>query len=190
MRRAGRPLINDRLLLIRGNFNAISSGINGGWRDVEALFNYTVDDDFEKYDPKEYLEKIANNLGLRSYFGLLTSVPMDKLAISECGEVTAFVTAGVKNPNRGTINIIVVIDAFPSDGAMVNAIITATEAKSHTLFEMGFDFTGTNTDAVIVARTGGKYYEYGGPASDLGRKIWMAVKEGVRESLSKWFDIL
>jgi len=187
MRRVGQLLINERLLLIRGSFNAISSGINGGWRDVEALFNYTVDEDFEKYDPKDYLERIAKNLGLRSYFGLLTSVPMEKLAVAEFEDVKAFVTAGVKNPNEfGTINIILLIDAFPSDGALVNAIITATEAKSRALLEMGFNFTGTNTDAIIVARTGGRYYEYGGPASDLGRKIWIAVKKGVKESLSKW----
>lgn len=187
MRRAGQLLIDDRLLLIRGHFNAISSGINGGWRDVEAIFNYTVDDDFEKYDPKEYLERVAGNLGLRRYFGLLTSVPMDKLAITECDDVKAFVTAGVKNPNKfGTINIILLIEASPSDGALVNAIITATEAKSQALLEMGFDFTGTNTDAIVVARTRGRYYEYGGPASDLGRKIWVAVKRGVKESLSKW----
>ncbi len=179
---------DERLLLIEGKFNALSSGINGGWRDVDAIFNYSVDEDFEKYDAKEYLEKVACKLNLRRYFGLLTSVPMDKLAISRCDEVTAFVTAGVKNPNEriGTINIIIVLNAAISDGAMVNSVITATEAKTHTLIEMGYNFTGTNTDAIVVARTNGRYYEYAGPASELGRKIWVAVKKGVRDSLSKW----
>ncbi len=179
---------DNRLLLIEGKFNAISSGINGGWRNVDAIFNYSVDEDFERYDAKEYLERIASKLNLKRYFGLLTSVPMDKLAIAVCDDVTAFVTAGVKNPNEkiGTINIIIVLNAAISDGAMINSVITATEAKAHTLIEMGYNFTGTNTDAIVVARTNGKYYEYAGPASELGRRIWKAVKKGIRESLSKW----
>ena len=74
-----------------------------------------------------------------------------------------------------------------SDGAMVNSIITATEAKSVALLKSGLKFTGTSTDAIIVAKTGkGRYYEYAGYASELGKKIWMAVKKAVIESLSKW----
>ena len=69
---------------------------------------------------------------------------------------------------------------------MINAVITATEAKSAALFELGHTFTGTNTDAVVVARTGGEYYEYAGPASEIGSRIWDAVKRGVKESLAKW----
>ncbi|MBE8538919.1 adenosylcobinamide amidohydrolase [Geoglobus acetivorans] len=183
-----RYRIDDDTLIVEGKFDAISSGLKGGWKEVGSIFNHTVSDDFCDSDPIHYLETVAERLGLKNYFGLLTSVPMDKLAIVKKDEVTAFVTAGVKNPNEviGTINIILIIDAGPSDGAMVNAIITATEAKSHTLLEMGYSFTGTNTDAVVVARTGGRYYEYAGPASDLGSKIWYCVKRGVSESLGRW----
>ena len=175
-------------LLIEGKFNALSSGLNGGWKDVEHIFNHTVPENFDDLDPIDYLESVAEKLSASSYFGLLTSVPMDKLAVVREDEVTAFVTAGVKNPNEsiGTINTILVIDANPSDGAMVNAVITSTEAKTAALLELGHNFTGTNTDAVIVARTSGKYYEYAGPASELGKKIWYVVKKGVKESLSKW----
>ncbi|AKG90993.1 adenosylcobinamide hydrolase [Geoglobus ahangari] len=186
-------IIRDALV-VEGEFNALSSGLLGGWRDVKAIFNHTVSDDFERYDPVEYLRGVASELGFRDdeYFGLLTSVPMDKLAVVSADEVTAFITAGVKNPNEplktpGTINIILVIDADVSDGGMVNAVITATEAKSAALFELGHRFTGTNTDAIVVARTGkGRKYKYSGPASELGRKIWRAVKNGVKESLGKW----
>jgi len=126
---------------------------------------------------------------MKNYFGLLTAVPMDKLAVVRVEDVTAFVTAGVGNPNEkiGTINIILVVDGDMSDGAMVNSIITATEAKSVALLKSGLKFTGTSTDAIIVAKTErGRYYEYAGYASELGRKIWIAVKRAVIESLSKW----
>ncbi|AIY90884.1 adenosylcobinamide amidohydrolase [Geoglobus acetivorans] len=183
-----RYRVEDNTLIVEGKFDALSSGLKGGWKKVSSIFNHTVSDDFLDSDPVHYLETVAKRLGLKNYFGLLTSVPMEKLAIVKKDEVTAFVTAGVKNPNEviGTINIILIIDAEPSDGAMVNTIITATEAKSHALLEMGYGFTGTNTDAAVVARTGGRYYEYAGPASDLGSKIWYCVKRGVLKSLSKW----
>ncbi len=187
--------IEEDTLIIEGSFNAISSGLLGGWKDVEHIFNHTVVEGFDRLDPVEYLRGVAERFELRDYFGLLTSVPMDKLSVVRSGEVTAFITAGVKNPNEriqvrkvgaGTINIILVVDADLSDGGMVNAVITATEAKSAALIELGHSFTGTNTDAVVVARTGGEYYEYAGPASELGSRIWHAVKKGVRESLEKW----
>jgi adenosylcobinamide hydrolase len=180
-------------LIIEGPFNALSSGLLGGWKDVEHIFNHTVVEHFDRLDPVEYLKGVAERFEMKSYFGLLTSVPIDKLSVVKSGEVTAFVTAGVKNPNQevkadriGTINIILIVDADLSDGGMINAVITATEAKSAALFELGHNFTGTSTDAVVVARTGGKYYEYAGPASELGSRIWYAVKKGVKESLSRW----
>jgi len=182
-----RYRIEDNTLIVEGSFEALSSGLLGGWRRVEHIFNHTVRD-FDYTNPVAYLKRVAERFGMRNYFGLLTSVPMDKLAVVSEGEVTAFVTAGVINHNEkiGTINIIVVVEAEISDGGMVNAVITATEAKSTALLECGHRFTGTNTDAVVIAKTGGEYYEYAGPASELGSKIWRAVKGAVKESLGKW----
>ncbi len=183
-----RYRVEEDTLIVEGNFDALSSGLLGGRKKVEHIFNHTVGKDFDYTDPIAYLKKVASKFGMRNYFGLLTSVPMDKLAIARVGEVTAFVTAGVINHNEkiGTINTIVVIEADVSEGGMVNAVITATEAKSTALLEEGHRFTGTTTDAVIIAKTGGRYYEYAGPASELGSKIWRAVKTAVKESLRKW----
>jgi adenosylcobinamide hydrolase len=180
----------DETLIIEGDFFALSSGLLGGWRQVEHLFNHTVKD-HELKDPVSYLKSVAERFGMKNYFGLLTAVPMDKLAIVEVEDVTAFVTAGVRNPNEriGTINVIVIVEGDMPDGAMVNAVITATEAKSMALLKSGLNFTGTCTDAVIIAKTGyGRFYEYAGYASELGRKIWTAVKNAVKDSLSKWGD--
>ena len=187
-----RSYVVDETLIVEGKFNAISSGLLGGWREVDFLFNHTVRDfDFE--NPVDYLKQVAEKYEMKDFFGLLTSVPMDKLAIERFEDVTVFVTAGVKNPNEkieakiGTINIIVVLDGKISDGGMVNAVITATEAKAKSLIEQGFNFTGTTTDAVIIATTNvGKYYEYAGPISTLGKKIWISVGKAVKKSLSKW----
>jgi len=181
--------VDANILIVAGDFFGISTGLCGGWKKVKFAFNHTVDNTFFRTDPVKYLRNVAKLYSLRSYFGLLTSVQMDKLSIKCSEEVTAFVTAGVKNPNEkiGTINIIAVLDCRISRSAMLNAIITATEAKTKALIESGYKFTGTNTDAVVLLCTQkGRYCRYAGPASDLGRHIWKAVSRAVKESLNKW----
>ena len=197
--------VQDKTLIIHGRFSALSSGVAGGWRNVDYLFNHTVEEDFERWHPAEYLKSIAERYSMKRYFGLLTSVPMEKLAVVSVDDVTVFATAGVENPNEslnvtkvtpvgskttlGTVNKIIVVESGMSDAAMVNAVITATEAKTSVLLELGYNFTGTSTDAVIVARElsnrSERYYEYAGPASVLGRKIWRAVRDAVRTSLQR-----
>ncbi|WP_456475209.1 adenosylcobinamide amidohydrolase [Candidatus Pyrohabitans sp.] len=174
-------------LIIEGRFYALSSGLLGGSGRVRYLFNHRVEED-ELGEPVAYLKSVAERFGMSSYFGLLTSVSMDKLSVVEEGDVVVFATAGVENHNRkiGTINIILVLEGDMPAGAMVNGVITATEAKSVALLESGLNFTGTSTDAVIVAKTGrGRYYEYSGPASELGSRVWKAVGEAVKNSLMK-----
>lgn len=181
--------LDESTLIISGNFFGVSTGLLGGWKKVRYAFNHTVDDDFLHSKPNEYLRRVAKRYGLRSYFGLLTSVPMDKLSITGEKDVTAFVTAGVQNPNEeiGTINIIAVFECRLSRGAMLNAIITATEAKTKALIEAGYSFTGTNTDAVVVLCTQrGKHHRYAGPASEAGRILFKAVSSAVKRSLAKW----
>ncbi len=181
--------VSDDTLIVSGNFFGVSTGLLGGWKKVRYAFNHTVSSGDELIDPVAYLRNVAKRYGLRRYFGLLTAVPMDKLCITECGSVLTFATAGVLNPNEriGTINVIVVVDARMSRAAMLNAIITVTEAKSNALLTMGYDFTGTNTDAVIVLSTcRGRYHRYSGPASDIGREIWHSVRDAVLGSVKKW----
>ncbi|WP_168188624.1 adenosylcobinamide amidohydrolase [Thermoflavimicrobium daqui] len=93
------------------------------------------------------------------------------------------------NPLPGTINIIIVIDGSLTSYAMVNAIITATEAKSAALQDLGVKdqdghlATGTNTDAIVIASTQqsiGRYlHEYTGILSPLGSAIGELVYQTV-----------
>ncbi|MCU6434651.1 adenosylcobinamide amidohydrolase [Undibacterium sp. Jales W-56] len=116
--------------------------------------------------------------------------------------VGAVVTAGVGNATcagitrpwhaskPGTINIILLLDTKLTRAAMVNAIITATEAKCAVLYAMdirtpdGELATGTSTDTVTVATTGhGTTQSYAGPATLLGWLIAKAVRQAVEQSL-------
>ena len=69
---------------------------------------------------------------------------------------------------------------------MVNAVITATEAKTMTLTEwdvrtpQGDPASGTSTDAVVVACTGrGTGLSYAGPATTVGWLVARTVRAAI-----------
>ncbi|MDR1871317.1 MAG: adenosylcobinamide amidohydrolase [Deltaproteobacteria bacterium] len=120
--------------------------------------------------------------------------------------VTTLITAGVEgNAIRagsdvgayfepGTINIIVLTNRHLSPGAMANAIIYVTEAKTAALWEMDIrsvqtglenPATGTGTDTVIVVSGEGKSVNYSGGHTKIGQLIAEAVKAGVTEAILK-----
>ncbi|MFF4778427.1 adenosylcobinamide amidohydrolase [Microtetraspora fusca] len=75
-------------------------------------------------------------------------------------------------PAPGTINIIVAVPVAFTDAALVNAVMTVTEAKTQALIEAGFPGTGTASDAVCVAvRDAGTHQGTGG-GSGVGRATW------------------
>ncbi len=91
-------------------------------------------------------------------------------------------------PGPGTINIILLVDGALSPAAMVNAVITATEAKTMTLGAWdvktpdGDAASGTSTDTVVVACTGrGEQSRYAGPATPVG---WLAAR-AVRTAMGR-----
>lgn len=83
------------------------------------------------------------------------------------------------------------IDGKMTRAAMVNAVITATEAKVALLTERnmrtaeGFHATGTSTDSIVIACTNrGEPIPYVGPATRVG----FLIGKCVRESLSLALD--
>lgn len=191
--------VKDRTLIIKGDFEAVSTGLNGGRTRVNYLFNKQVPRTFNPPSPQEFIKEEALKLGIEeTHFGLLTAVNMEYLQIIEDEYLTAFITAGVSNGSEfrakiGTINIILVSKARLSETALLGAIITATEAKGLALLEKGYTFLGTNTDAVIVAYETGsepgtenekkQEIPYAGSSTEFGKKITEAVIKGVKSGL-------
>jgi adenosylcobinamide hydrolase len=180
----------EHTLFLRGDFVAASTGVGGGIGRVSTLFNHTVPKNFDHADPRKYMTLLAAEYGYSpEFYGLLTAVEMKSLCIFHYDFVTVFITAGVSNPNPegpNTINMIVYSSQGLSEGALLETIITATEAKAHALREMGFSFTGTTTDAVIVAYEGQEIvHEYAGTFTELGRRVYRAVSYGVQEALKR-----
>ncbi|MBI5952067.1 MAG: adenosylcobinamide amidohydrolase [Chloroflexi bacterium] len=187
--------------------NVLSSAIvGGGFRRASHILNAHVDKDYNSTNSKADLRALARSCGIEnSFVGLLTAVYLRKARLTFFEEdglsVGALITAGVGNaasagitqpyrPRAGTINIILLLDANLSRSAMLNAFITATEAKTAVIQSRnirtpaGDLATGTSTDTVTIATTGkGKLQNYAGSVTVLGWLIARAVRQALSESL-------
>ncbi|ASJ10674.1 adenosylcobinamide amidohydrolase [Thermococcus sp. P6] len=133
---------------------------------------------------------------LENFVGFMTAAKVREiLSTARSGSVTAYVTAGITNPaiageepppwKPGTINMAIVIEDGLTVGAMANAIMTATEAKTYTLLKLGYNATGTTSDGIGVFSFEGEK-EWAGTATPLGVNIGRAVRRALEESLRKW----
>lgn len=183
-----------------------STVIGGGFTDTHFILNRHVDKNYDHPDPVAELQTLALAKNITEPFvGLLTAAYLDgvqTVTVRADGlTVTAVVTAGLSNPTSaglskpvvlrpGTINTVLLVDASLSAAAMVNAVITATEAKTDLLRQLevmtpeGHLATGTSTDAVVVACTGrGPQLPYGGPATPVGWLIGQSMRRALRAVL-------
>lgn len=188
-----------------------SAVLNGGLREAKVIINQQVPIDYDDTDPEGYLKAVIKSLNLppEDVIGLMTAVDVPNVALATQQDkgltVSAIVTAGVSNPatagdtiipyakGAGTINIVLLIDGNLTEGCMVNAVKTATEAKSTALGELDIrsrlsdgTASGTTTDAMVVACTGlGEPMKYAGTATKLGELIGKSVKKAVKEAIEK-----
>ncbi|SRR6266487_532324 len=171
-----------------------SSVVGGGFQRTRTIINRYVQRDYNCADPAGDLRSFARE---ESFVGMLTGVQMRHVrAVTLRHEgltVASVITAGVSNAMAagvnqpvpllpGTINIVVLIDASLAQSALVNAVITATEAKTGALLAHavrtveGYAATGTSTDALVIACTErGAPLPYAGPATRVGYLIAASV---------------
>jgi adenosylcobinamide amidohydrolase len=188
-----------------------SSIWGGGFGYNRNLINRQVHKSYTCENPPAEMRDFLDRAQFASddSVGMLTAAWVDHAGHCEMslGElhVCSWVTVGLGNPARagvsldvdqlypGTINCIVLIDGQLSDSAMVNAVITVTEAKTAVLQELNVTVgtggpiaTGTSTDAVLIAATDrGRSYSYAGTATRVGYLIGKTVYEaGMQASLA------
>ncbi|OPX71222.1 MAG: Adenosylcobinamide amidohydrolase [Methanoregulaceae archaeon PtaB.Bin009] len=175
---------SDSTLVIRGKFLAVSTGVGGDLRRVDALFNHTVPRDWHDTSPKLFLSDIAREEGIcGDYFGLLTAVPMSALLICRSGFLTVFITAGISNH---TINIIAVSTEGMSKNALLESVATISSAKTQALLETGRGIVATPTDAAIMACEGEEIHQYAGIVTAVGGRLAECVRRGVPIALSRY----
>jgi len=186
--------------------------LGGDLRLAGHIINHSVDKGYNGSDPEGDLRQVALRLGLGdNVLGLMTAVSVSHTVLKQERQnnitVAALCTAGTGNPGAagmptgqeqggyrpGTINIILLIDGNLTGAAMVNAVMTATEAKARALFKAeirladGEPATGTTSDAIVVACTGrGKSLRYAGTATHLGYLIGKTVYQSVSLGVEKY----
>jgi adenosylcobinamide amidohydrolase len=171
-----------------------SAVLGGGLGPAGWVLNAQVADHYARLDPAVHLAELAAAHGLSGPgVGMLTAAPVDRVVLRGDGGVTAAATVGLKIPTwaaappgaaepagPGTINITVSLPVALSDAAMVNAVLTATEAKTQALLEAGYPCTGTASDAICVAAPiDGTPEPFAGPRSPWGARLARAVHAAV-----------
>ena len=209
-------IVKDNVLAVfcDNALKTVSSAFyNGGSKQVKAVLNVGVPEGYNDrslhLDPLELITSSAAKLGFtKDYLAMVTAAKIQNYSLvtekTDDFSVSVAATAGCKHGEssgeemdvqeiRGTINIIVLIDANPLDSCMVASLITATEAKSAALRDFdirsrytGDSATGSITDSVtIVSTSQGKTISYGGPASKLGKAVGYCTRKAVTEALMK-----
>jgi alpha-ribazole phosphatase CobZ len=196
----------ENTLVIESNLEmeVLSSAVyRGGRQKAKFIINHKVSKNFNHKNPSLYLKNKIKELGLpiKSTVGLMTAADVHKAAIIDENPIKVITTAGLSNSitagddiilqNYGTINTIIIIDGILKENAFVDAIITATEAKTVALSQLDIrsriskgQATGTTTDAIIIASTGqGEKYEYAGTATKIGNIIAKSVIKSVTEAI-------
>lgn len=192
---------------------ALSSAmIGGGLAEIHDIVNMHIDDVPFDCRPDEELRAFAAALGVTEPFiGLMTATKTENARLAEAAQdgltVAAIVSVGLSNrvcaglslpveAGPGTINALVLVDAALTPAALVNAVITTTEAKTSALaaFDVrtddGLPASGTSTDAVVIACTGrGEPLDYAGPGTTVGwlvaRTVRQAVERICREQIAR-----
>jgi adenosylcobinamide amidohydrolase len=179
--------------------------LGGGVGERGWAINATVDKTYARTDPDEHLREIAGGLGMMGPgVGMLTAVDVANHVTRTDGGVVVDATVGLGHPTwaaapdgdfrevrPGTVNIVAWIPVPLSDSALVNAVVSVTEAKSQALWDHGLDATGTASDAVFVAcalpeRVERTVEPHGGPRSTWGARLARAVHAAVFEGARAW----
>jgi len=203
----------DHLLFqFRESLAAFSSAVHGGgFQQVSHFVNWQVPLDYASNDPILLMkQKIREwEYPLEQTAGLQTAAKIHCASIlEEDGDefrIVCCVTAGVGNRERagrkrktysayqcGTINTFLFIDGRLTEAAMINGIITATEAKAAAMqdlqikVESGEYATGTTTDSVVLAASQAGHlpaHLFAGTATTIGNAIGCLVYESTCEAV-------
>lgn len=179
-----------------------SAPVGGGFRSADWLLNVGVRSDYDRTDLSDHCGEIAAALDLKGDgVALFTAANVADWRRHAVGGVTSDATVGISKPTwaadpgggwtpwqPGTINLVVQIDRPLGPAAAVNAVMTATEAKSQAIVEAGVPGTGTASDAVVIVwpmEQATPSEQFAGPRSPVGSQIAQSVYGAVSAGIPK-----
>jgi adenosylcobinamide amidohydrolase len=187
-------------------WRALSSAVVGGGLGPSAWWlNAQVSKNYSHPDPVAHARAIAASFELTGDgVAMLTAADVTRFTAASDAGVRAVTTVGLGYPvqaaapetvvaqhnSPGTINILVLVPVPLGDAALVNAVLTATEAKTQALYEAGVPGTGTSSDAICIACPApdptAPAEPYAGPRSTWGARVARAVHAAVATGTQDW----
>jgi len=174
---------------------ASTSSVGGGLGERSWVLNAQVARDYARHDLAAHGAELAALAGLRGPgVVMLTAADVRRVEDAVDGGVRVDATVGLTHPTwaadvdgavsarpaPGTINVVVQAPVALAPAALLNALCTATEAKTQALIEAGVPGTGTASDAVtVIAPASGAAAAFAGPRSEWGARIARAVHAAV-----------
>ncbi|MGB3830000.1 MAG: adenosylcobinamide amidohydrolase [Ornithinimicrobium sp.] len=171
-----------------------SASVGGGLGIRHWLLNVGVPKGYARRDLDTHAGEVATGLGLHGE-GATLFTAADVTRVQEAVETDVHVaaTVGITAPTwaadrsggftpwtPGTINIAVHLPVALPPSALVNMVMTVTEAKTQALARAGVPGTGTASDAVAITCPPGDATEaFGGPRSRWGSRAALAVYAAV-----------
>jgi len=177
---------------------ASTAACGGGLGERDWIINAQVGHDYRRRDQQRHGAELAAAAGLEAGLEdgagvvMFTAVDVREVRSAEDGGVRVDATVGLTLPvwaaapdaaaaaMPGTINIVAVLPVRLTGAALLNALCTATEAKTQALLDAGVPGTGTASDAVTIAcPASGPAEPFGGPRSVWGARLARAVHGAV-----------
>lgn len=176
-----------------------SAPVGGGIGLRRWILNAQVAGDYARTDLDAHVGQLARALDCTGPgVGMLTAKDVTRVRSSADGGVECFATVGVRVPTwaaaedgarsaptaPGTINLVAFVPVRLASEALVNAVVTATEAKAQALLEAGVPGTGTASDAIcICCPSDGEAERFAGPRSVWGARLARAAHAAVGAGL-------
>lgn len=172
---------------------ASTASYGGGLGERRWLINAQVTHDYRRRDQSRHGAELAAAAGVSGTgVVMFTAVDVRDVQRHTDSGLHVDVTVGLAlpvwaaaaetavEPTPGTINIVAQFPVRLTDAALLNALTTATEAKSQALLAAGIPGTGTASDAITVAcAANGPAETFGGPRSTWGARLARAVHDAV-----------
>jgi adenosylcobinamide amidohydrolase len=172
---------------------ASTASCGGGLGERRWVVNAQVGHDYRRRDLQQHGAELAALADLDGTgVVMFTALDVRKVRSAEDGGVRVDATVGLSLPvwaaapdtavavAPGTVNVVAQVPVRLSDAALLNALVTATEAKTQSLLEADVPGTGTASDALtVLCPADGPAEPFGGPRSTWGARLARAVHEAV-----------
>lgn len=179
---------------------ASTASVGGGLGVRGWVINAQVGRDYGRRDQERHGAELAAVCGLAGEgVVMFTAADVRGMRSATDGGVAVEATVGLTHPTwaadaddavsapaAGTINVVAVLPVRLTAAALLNALCTATEAKTQALLECGVPGTGTASDAIAVAcPPDGPAEPFAGPRSPWGARLARAVHAAVRSGVQR-----